>query len=440
MIQAIDLRPKTGELYALVVKENGTDPDHALLFRIDMATGAASQVGNSPFVTDLTDNNNDVFGMDFNPASDRVRVVNSVSAVNVRVNPDTGALAGNDPHITWAAGDSHEGVTSAYVGALAYFASSPEATTGTPTTLYAIAIDADSLARIGGEGGDPSPNSGSMSTIGPLGLLVNGVRLSLDIGDSGSAFAAVQGGSNSTLRRANLENGQMTSTLGIVGPSGMGQLDGLAVLPGGRVGFTGASVTANEGAASVDLTVTRAGTSWAGESVEFSAAPASATPGTDYTATSGRLDFAAGETTKTVTIPLLDDTAYEGQEAFLVRLRSAAGGARIVAGEAVVVLEDNDAVPAPAAPAPAPLPPVADTIAPFIALAPAADPTRTVARRGLRVSYACTEACTTQFELRAGRAVIGRARRACGRPARRRGRSSSPSPGPSACAGRAGSR
>jgi chitinase len=53
----------------------------------------------------------------------------------------------------------------------------------------------------------------------------------------------------------------------------------------------------------------------------------SATPGADYTATSGTLTFAEGEVSKTITIPILDDNLYELTEVFNVTLSNPTGGA-----------------------------------------------------------------------------------------------------------------
>ena len=64
--------------------------------------------------------------------------------------------------------------------------------------------------------------------------------------------------------------------------------------------------------------------SWAGSG------PARA--GADYRATSGTLTFAAGETRKTVSVPILDDSMDEGMEYFLLRF-SNPQGATLAAGE-----------------------------------------------------------------------------------------------------------
>ncbi len=57
-----------------------------------------------------------------------------------------------------------------------------------------------------------------------------------------------------------------------------------------------------------------------------------AAAGADYTATSGTLTFAAGETSKSVSVPLIDDAIDEGTEYFLLRF-SNPQGATLAAGE-----------------------------------------------------------------------------------------------------------
>ena len=60
-------------------------------------------------------------------------------------------------------------------------------------------------------------------------------------------------------------------------------------------------------------------------SVDYSTIDGTATAGEDYTATSGTLTFAPGETEKTVTVPILDDAIDEGKEKFTVRLSNPQG-------------------------------------------------------------------------------------------------------------------
>ena len=64
--------------------------------------------------------------------------------------------------------------------------------------------------------------------------------------------------------------------------------------------------------------------------------------GTDYEATSAELSFAAGETSKTVSVPLLKDDADEPDEAFAVTLADATGATLDVATAAGTVLDVNE--------------------------------------------------------------------------------------------------
>ena len=78
------------------------------------------------------------------------------------------------------------------------------------------------------------------------------------------------------------------------------------------------------GTVTVDYATADGAGSWAG------APPARA--GADYRATSGTLTFAAGETRKTVSVPIIDDSIDEGIEYFLLRF-SNPQGATLAAGE-----------------------------------------------------------------------------------------------------------
>jgi uncharacterized repeat protein (TIGR01451 family) len=62
----------------------------------------------------------------------------------------------------------------------------------------------------------------------------------------------------------------------------------------------------------------------------------------DYATTVETLQFAAGETQKTVNIPIIDDAHVEGTETLLVRLNNKAGAPLEVPGGVNVVIHDND--------------------------------------------------------------------------------------------------
>ena len=106
-----------------------------------------------------------------------------------------------------------------------------------------------------------------------------------------------------------------------------------------------ADARAQEGTdATLDFAVTLVPARTAAVTVEYATADGTATAGSDYTATSGTLTFAAGETQKTVSVPVLDDDTDEGSETLTLRL-SNAQGANIADGEATGTITNSDAIP-----------------------------------------------------------------------------------------------
>ena len=59
--------------------------------------------------------------------------------------------------------------------------------------------------------------------------------------------------------------------------------------------------------------------------VKYQTEDGTATVGSDYTSTSGTLTFGPGETAKTVSVPVLDDSTDDGQETFTLKLSDASG-------------------------------------------------------------------------------------------------------------------
>ena len=79
-------------------------------------------------------------------------------------------------------------------------------------------------------------------------------------------------------------------------------------------------------------------------SVKFSTKDGTAKSGEDYTATSETVEFAAGDTSKTVAVPLVSDDEAEPDKTFTVHLSEAAGLA-ILDGEGTGTIIDDDAPP-----------------------------------------------------------------------------------------------
>ena len=114
----------------------------------------------------------------------------------------------------------------------------------------------------------------------------------------------------------------------------------------GSLQFTGASYSVAENGSAIVITVSRTGGSFGTVTIDYATTDGSATAGNDYTATSGILTFADGVTSQTFSVPIIDDSNYEGNESFTVSLSSATGGATIGAlATASVTITENDPVP-----------------------------------------------------------------------------------------------
>ena len=75
-------------------------------------------------------------------------------------------------------------------------------------------------------------------------------------------------------------------------------------------------------------------------------APGTATPNADYAEVSGTLTFVTGEATKTITIPLVDDSVLEPDETLSVVLSNPTNGSLLGAvSVATIKILDNDLTP-----------------------------------------------------------------------------------------------
>ncbi len=202
-VLGIDFRPATGQLYALGSNNR--------LYTINPGTGAATFVANLSVPTNGTN-----FGLDFNPVVDRLRIVSDAEQ-NLRTNPADGATiadtplsyAGTDPNFGRNPNIVAAGYTNNFAGA-------------TSTFLYDIDSNLDILAV------QNPANSGSLTTIGSLGVNITG-EAGFDISPfNNTALAAFQiaGATGSTLYRINLSTGEASP----IGPVGGGAvIRGIAI-------------------------------------------------------------------------------------------------------------------------------------------------------------------------------------------------------------------
>jgi surface-anchored protein len=111
----------------------------------------------------------------------------------------------------------------------------------------------------------------------------------------------------------------------------------------GCLEFSASSYAVNETAGTATITVTRSHGSDGPVTIDYATSDGTALAGEDYTATSGTLSFANGETSKTITIPILDDAFVENNETINLTLSNPTGGAELgMQSTSVLTIEDND--------------------------------------------------------------------------------------------------
>lgn len=166
-IQGLDVRPATGEFYAVGSFSN--------LYRIDAMSGAATLVGAGSFSPPL---NGSSFGFDFNPTIDRIRNVSDANQ-NLVLNPFDGTST-LVTDLFYDAGDPNAGMDPNVV-ASAYTNSFDGAT---DTQLFGIDSGLDMLVK-------QANSAGTLTTVGAIGTDITDIA-SFDIsGGTGLAYAAV---------------------------------------------------------------------------------------------------------------------------------------------------------------------------------------------------------------------------------------------------------
>ena len=120
-------------------------------------------------------------------------------------------------------------------------------------------------------------------------------------------------------------------------------------LNAGRVAYAGLSAQVAENGADARVIVRRNGGTAGAISVDYATSDLTATAGNDYAATTGTLNWAAGDMTdRTIAIPVTNDTEIEPDESFRVTLANVAGGATLEGSATIDVnIDDNDVVVIP---------------------------------------------------------------------------------------------
>jgi uncharacterized delta-60 repeat protein len=97
----------------------------------------------------------------------------------------------------------------------------------------------------------------------------------------------------------------------------------------GSLRFSASSYTVSEKGTNAVITVNRVNGFTGIVAVDFATSDGTAKAGVKYVKTATRLAFADGETSKTVLIPIIDETAVEGDQSVILTLSNVSGGATL---------------------------------------------------------------------------------------------------------------
>lgn len=216
-IRSIDYRPNTtggAVMYALSADAANTT---AQVYSVNIATGALTALGGT-FA--LAGNTSQSISIDFNPAADRLRIVTG-SGQSYRWNPTNNTFVQADTSLTYAPG---QGSGTPFVVGAAY----DQNVNLTPVTnLFGFDLNSNSMIRIGGVNGNPSPNGGLVSLVGGAsGIVPLDGNVGFDIGTFGGVFyiSAHTGVTTDSLFAVNRFTGAAT-LLGVFGGTGFGIVD-----------------------------------------------------------------------------------------------------------------------------------------------------------------------------------------------------------------------
>ncbi len=128
------------------------------------------------------------------------------------------------------------------------------------------------------------------------------------------------------------------------GNSGANSTTTSSTTPPDPIAFTASSYSVAQSAGSVSLPVIRSGTATAAVTVDYQTADSTAVAGTDYTATSGTLQWAENDSTvKMITVPISNSTPFTGNKTFSVALSNPSVAAEIAIPQSATVTMSGDA-------------------------------------------------------------------------------------------------
>jgi hypothetical protein len=229
------------------------------------------------------------------------------------------------------------GTTTASSGTVSLFASSLQVSQGAGT-LSVIAN------RIGGSNGAISVNyaTANGTAVAGTNYTATSGTLSWASGDATAKTFTV------AISNATPFSGNKTFSVALSNPSALTAIGnpgtatvtiaGDAAAAIGSVQLSAPTYAVGQSAGSVTVTATRTGGSTGAISVGYATTSGTAVAGTAFTAASGTLNWASGDTSsKTFTVAISDATPFSGTESFSVGLSGATGGATLASPSSATV-------------------------------------------------------------------------------------------------------
>lgn len=220
------------------------------------------------------------------------------------------------------------------------------------------------VVRVGGADGSVSVNyavTGNSATAGSDFEAINGT-LSFSNKETSKTFSVTikndstsEGNEAATVTLSNVTNGASigtpsTATLTIVddeassagSSSSRSSTGGSSANAKGTMTFAATAYTFNENVGNATITVVRNGGTSGSVDVNYATSNGTGVSGTEYNATSGTLNFASGESSKTFTVQILDDSKVDGGKTLTLTLSNPTGGATLGTPTSTVTIQDNE--------------------------------------------------------------------------------------------------
>ena len=269
--------------------------------------GSLSQTITIPIINDALDENNETFNIDLSNPSGGATISDNQGVVTINDDDNPPGLSVDDITVT-------EGSIAGFTVSL-----------GTPSGL-AVMVDVTTTVGTASAGSDYTTTTQTLTIpAGSTSVAFNVPTLNDALDENTETFTV----DLSTPVNATIADAQGDGTINDDDPPPAISINDLSI---------------DESGGSAMLTVTLSAASGLPVTVDFTTTDASAVQPGDYTSTSGTVMIAAGATTGTISIPILDDLLDEPNETLTVDLTNP-GNATIGDPQGVITITDNDNPP-----------------------------------------------------------------------------------------------